>query len=213
LRLRCTRSQCPAHVRPRCAVNTPRDVPQSQPALAARVRTGLLDRRGRGPAHGYAARGLARGAPTRRAARDLALRASPGGPSLPTSSSHLLFIPSVHTFFTRGECAIAIKRWFHRTPDDPDGLTFVEWKPPDSKQLFVNSSQLRGIGFAFSPSVPRPLAKAVQRTSTRAAQFGSLLSTARRAVFGKPPPSAQKNQRWKLDADDDRTIRRRCEES
>ena len=35
------------------------------------------------------------------------------------------------TRFYDGESALTVKRWFHRTDDDPTGCTFVEWDPKE----------------------------------------------------------------------------------
>ena len=37
------------------------------------------------------------------------------------------------TRFYDGESALKVKRWFHRTDDDPSGCTFVEWDPKKDK--------------------------------------------------------------------------------
>ena len=41
-----------------------------------------------------------------------------------------------------GDCALLLRRYFHRTADDPEGLTFVTWKCTGSERLVVNSSEL-----------------------------------------------------------------------
>lgn len=57
------------------------------------------------------------------------------------------------TRYYNGEAAIVVKRWFHRTDDDPSGRTFVEWDPkgpnvaadaPPVAMLF-NSIKLRAV--------------------------------------------------------------------
>ena len=54
------------------------------------------------------------------------------------------------TRYYNGEAAIVVKRWFHRTDDDPLGRTFVEWDPkgPDVAadappvEMLINSIKL-----------------------------------------------------------------------
>ena len=52
--------------------------------------------------------------------------------------------------FVAGEAAIAVKRWFHRCPDDLDGLTFVEFVPeePPSEQEFINSFDMDDVALS-----------------------------------------------------------------
>ena len=57
------------------------------------------------------------------------------------------------TRYYNGEAAIVVKRWFHRTDDDPLGRTFVEWDPkgPDVAadappvEMLINSIKLRAV--------------------------------------------------------------------
>ena len=113
--------------------------------------------------------------------------------------------------FDEGECALSIKRWFYRTPDDPDLLTFKEWKPPaaDRDSLFVTSRELRAVGVKLIALMPRKFKQVVRRTPS-ARTASSELSSAHRPSLDEPPPVA--NQKWKLDAEEDRMIRHRCEE-
>lgn len=107
--------------------------------------------------------------------------------------------------FGAGEAAIAVKRWFHRCPDDLDGLTFVEFVPeePSSEQEFINSFDLRAVDVKLERVKPLPLASSVKRHGTR--------SKAKQAGLRAPPVAV--DERLKLSEDEDRRIRAVCEAS
>ena len=44
-----------------------------------------------------------------------------------------------------GECLLLIRRYFHRTVEDPSGLTFKLWAGKKGELLVVNSSELRAV--------------------------------------------------------------------
>ena len=105
--------------------------------------------------------------------------------------------------FGAGEAAIAVKRWFHRCPDDLDGLTFVEFVPeePPSEQEFISSFDLRAVDVKLERVKPLPLASSVKRHATR--------SKAKKAGFRAPPIAV--DERLKISEDEDRRIRAVCD--
>lgn len=44
-----------------------------------------------------------------------------------------------------GEALLLLRRYFHRTPNDPEGLTFKQWLGKKGELLVVNSSELRAV--------------------------------------------------------------------
>ena len=44
-----------------------------------------------------------------------------------------------------GECLLLLRRYFHRTPEDLEGLTFRQWQAKKGEILVVNSSELRTV--------------------------------------------------------------------
>ena len=40
-----------------------------------------------------------------------------------------------------GECLLLLRRYFHRTPEDLEGLTFKQWQGKKGDLLVVNSSE------------------------------------------------------------------------
>lgn len=97
---------------------------------------------------------------------------------------------------------------------DPDGLTFVRWKPKQGEILVVNSYQVRAmqgpklkLDFKLvraEPSRPQP-----QVASTSAApKRKSQRKQRAHAVNGD---QHDPNQRWMLDALTDREVRKVCE--
>ena len=44
-----------------------------------------------------------------------------------------------------GECALLLRCYFHRTADDPEGLTFLRERVEPGVKLVVNSSELRAV--------------------------------------------------------------------
>ena len=61
-----------------------------------------------------------------------------------------------------GECAILLRCYYHRTADDPEGLTFLRWKAARGEILVINTSELRAVeshqanNFKLTPPKPPP---------------------------------------------------------
>ena len=53
--------------------------------------------------------------------------------------------------YDKGECAILLRRYLNRVPDDASGLTFVDWEEGEQQTLIVNSSEVRAVGFELRP--------------------------------------------------------------
>ena len=47
--------------------------------------------------------------------------------------------------FDEGECAILLRRYYHRVASDPNGLTFVRFEPGPGEKFIINSSELRAV--------------------------------------------------------------------
>ena len=98
--------------------------------------------------------------------------------------------------FTAGDYLVRIGRYFDRVASDTSGLTFEEWTPPDSSSFVINATELRGVNFTMTPSVPGPPLVEVRRSGRRA------------AVVSTPP--APKPKEFIMDRLLDDTIRSRC---
>mmetsp|Transcript_15096 Transcript_15096/g.47537 ORF Transcript_15096/g.47537 Transcript_15096/m.47537 type:complete len:168 (+) Transcript_15096:507-1010(+) len=73
-----------------------------------------------------------------------------------------------------GECAILLQCYYHRTVDDPEGLTFVLWKTKRGERLVVNSCELRAVqgrqecDFKLTlPQPPPPLRQQLNRVKKK----------------------------------------------
>ena len=51
-----------------------------------------------------------------------------------------------------GDCALLLRHYYHRVPDDPEGLTFVGWAATEGEKLVVNSCEV-----CERPSLPHAL--------------------------------------------------------
>ena len=47
--------------------------------------------------------------------------------------------------YDAGDCALLLLHYYHRTPDDPESLTFVGEEPAKGEKLVVNSREVRGV--------------------------------------------------------------------
>jgi len=101
-----------------------------------------------------------------------------------------------------GDCLLLLRRYFHRTPEDANGLTFKQWQAKKGELLVVNSSELRAVqkhqknDFVLQPVNPPKLRTKTARGSKKA-------STAE-VEYGP-------RQKWGLDPDIDRDTRKVCE--
>ena len=103
-----------------------------------------------------------------------------------------------------GDCPILLRCYYHRTADDPEGLTFVRWMGQQhSEVLVVNSSELRAVqGYQkndfvlIPPQPPVPLRQQQMRAKKRKRS---------------DPQSFDPKQRWRLDSECDAATRLVCE--
>lgn len=103
-----------------------------------------------------------------------------------------------------GECLLLLRRYFHRTVDDLDGLTFKLWQGKKGELLVVNSSELRAVqghqknDFVLClidpPKIREKTSRNGKKVSTLEVEYGP-------------------RQRWALDPDIDRDTRKVCEAS
>ena len=126
--------------------------------------------------------------------------------------------PIIHTFIKKnesfelsdgrkmrgdaGDCLLLIRRYFHRTADDPNGLTFKLWQAKKGELLVVNSSELRAVqGHQKNDFVLRLINRPLLREKI-----------ARGKKKYKPVEVVYSlGQKWGLDADIDRDTRAVCE--
>ena len=47
--------------------------------------------------------------------------------------------------YDAGDCALLVRCYYHRTPDDREGLTFVRWQARPGETLVITSSELRAV--------------------------------------------------------------------
>ena len=104
--------------------------------------------------------------------------------------------------YDTGECALLLRCYYHRTADDPEGLTFVRWMgQARGVILVVNSSELRAVqgrqvcDFRLTPPKPQPPLRQQQA----------------RAKKQQPSGGFDPKQRLRLDRDLDVSTRIVCE--
>ena len=95
--------------------------------------------------------------------------------------------------------------YFHRTADDPEGLTFLRWPSKPSTKLVINSSELRAVqgrqACDFKLTLPQG-APQLRQQQARAKK--------RKRTENEEPPFDPK-QRLRLERDLDCDTRRVCE--
>ena len=108
-----------------------------------------------------------------------------------------------------GECLLLLRRYFHRTPNDPDGLTFKHWQGKKGELLVINSSELRAVqGHQKNDFVLRPINPPVLREKS--------VRGRKKAAYAQQQPVEVEygpNQKWALDPDIDQDTRKVCEAS
>ena len=105
--------------------------------------------------------------------------------------------------YDKDDCALLVDHYYHRTADDPEGLTFVRWMGQQRKEILViNSSELRAVqgrqacDFCLTPpKLPQPLRQSMRTKKQQ--------PTA--------PPPIDPKQRWRLDPELDQETRCACE--
>ena len=102
-----------------------------------------------------------------------------------------------------GECLLLIRRYFHRTADDSEGLTFKQWQPEKKGEvLAVNSSELRALqghqknDFSLTLINAPELRERIARCKKAPSKAGVEYSP---------------RQRWRLDLGIDQDTRKVCE--
>lgn len=105
-----------------------------------------------------------------------------------------------------GECAILLRRYYHRVADDRQGLTFMRWQAEKGERLIINSSELRAVqghqanDFVLRPLNPPQLRQKLERTK-KLQKKGKVAAE----VHYSP------KQRWMLELDIDSSTRKVCE--
>ena len=95
-------------------------------------------------------------------------------------------------------------RYYHRTADDTQGLTFKRWEAKKGEILVLNSSELRAVqGHQKNDFILNPINPPKQRAQTSRAAKGA---KAQEVVY----PAKQK---WALDPEVDVDTRQVCEAS
>ena len=99
---------------------------------------------------------------------------------------------------------LLLRRYFHRTPEYLEGLTFKQWQATKGEVLVVNSSELRAVqGHQKNDFVLRLINPPKLREKT--SRPGKQASTAE-VEYGP-------RQKWGLDPDIDQDTRKVCEAS
>ena len=103
-----------------------------------------------------------------------------------------------------GECVLLLRRYYHRTADDAQGLTFKRWEAKKGEILVLNSSELRAVqGHQKNDFILNPINPPKQRAQKSRTAKGA---KAQEVVY----PAKQK---WALDPEVDVDTRRVCEAS
>ena len=103
-----------------------------------------------------------------------------------------------------GDCALLLSHYYHRVPDDPEGLTFVGWAAKEGEKLVVNSSELRAVQGRqecdFKLVLPQPPPQKRQQ-----------LLRAKKKPANEAPPQFDPKQRLRRERDLDQDTRKVCE--
>ena len=104
-----------------------------------------------------------------------------------------------------GECLLLLRRYYHRTPKDAQGLTFKRQEAKKGEIFVLNSSKLRAVqGHQKNDFILDPINPPVQREQkSRSAKGGAKVQE---LVY----PASQE---WALDPDVDLDTRKVCEAS
>jgi hypothetical protein len=105
--------------------------------------------------------------------------------------------------YDAGDCAICLRRYYHRVADDAEGLTFVRWEAQGGEMLVVNSSELRAVEGRQECDIKLIAAK--HRGGGRQQKKKGKGARVVGDVAYDPM------QRWHLDRDVDADVRRVCE--
>ena len=105
--------------------------------------------------------------------------------------------------YDAGDCALLVRCYYHRTPDDREGLTFVRWQARPGEMLVITSSELRAVqgrqecDFKLTP--PRGASQLRQQLSRAKKQKAAEVS------------QCDPKQRWRLERELDGLTRKVCE--
>ena len=103
-----------------------------------------------------------------------------------------------------GECLLLLRRYYNRTADDAQGLTFKRWEAKKGEILVLNSSELRAVqGHQKNDFILNPINPPKQRKQKS------------RSAKGTKPQELvyPASQEWALDPEVDVDTRRVCEAS
>ena len=105
--------------------------------------------------------------------------------------------------YSEGDHALLLRCYFHRTADDPEGLTFVRWICRPGEKLVISSSELRAVQGrqACDFKLTLPQGRPQLRQSARVKE------KTRKAA----PEQFDPKQRLRLERDLDRDTRTVCE--
>ena len=99
-------------------------------------------------------------------------------------------------------CVLLLRRYYHRTADDRDGLTFTRWEAKKGEILLINASELRAVrGRQANDFMLTPINAPLLREKHGRAKKGA---RTQEVVYGP-------KQRWALDPEIDRSTRDVCE--
>ena len=104
--------------------------------------------------------------------------------------------------YDAGDCALFLRRYYHRVPDDPEGLTFVREEAQATEKLVINSSELRAVQGKITCNITLVLINPPRlRQQPSRNKKGPRVAE---ALYDR-------KQRWHIDAEVDSAVRCVCE--
>ena len=104
--------------------------------------------------------------------------------------------------YDAGDCALLPRRYYHRVPDDPEGLTFVREEAQATEKLVINSSELRAVQGKITCNITLVLINPPRlRQQPSRNKKGPRVAE---ALYDR-------KQRWHIDAEVDSAVRCVCE--
>ena len=104
-----------------------------------------------------------------------------------------------------GDCALLLCHYYHRVPDDPEGLMFVGWAAKPGEKLVVNSCEVRGL--TGNPLGHWLVAMAAAKKKKKAKK----MTHTKKGAKPPPRPLFDPKERLHLNRDVDAEMRKRCE--
>ena len=96
-----------------------------------------------------------------------------------------------------GECLLLLRRYYHRTADDAQGLTFKRWEAKKGEILVLNSSELRAVqGHQKNDFILNPINPPKQRAQKSRTAKGVPRAPRRRKWSTPPNKSGPWTLRW-----------------